>query len=423
MDGRLFPSTSIRSEWKQHDEITKQNEKVGRPVSRKTSCQNGVKRTRDPLLKPKNRTEGEGESDIPEGGGGGGSRGKPKRERGERSRLEERLRALRHRSHLPTSATRPPQRLLPRLPPTIHALEREGPAGGSRHENAVRSGEAHYVGVCKTRRTVVIYVGATLERGHASPLLLFVARNGSSCHVHKGHVEFYLRQWAKKGDEVGRAIHDQCYAFLANPTASHRRFDMKTTPCVPRVLRYVVDGVCLANAAFIYAGYVCGSSEWIAVWECCMKFLIIGYLLFCADVIWLLFGVSVTSASNGRRETERKGGETSENRKEERNLTGAEVKVSPPYASTPKRKVPDEGEGAAGARSNGETFSRREGEASNKVERCCDDNDDNEKDEKEGSIERAEGGDRRVRKRKRDRLWQRSRRNGKIGKRNGATEE
>lgn len=44
----------------------------------------------------------EGESDIPEGGGGGGSRGKPKRERGERSRLEERLRALRHRSHLPT---------------------------------------------------------------------------------------------------------------------------------------------------------------------------------------------------------------------------------------------------------------------------------------------------------------------------------
>lgn len=45
---------------------------------------------------------GEGESDIPEGGGGGGSRGKPKRERGERSRLEERLRALRHRSHLPT---------------------------------------------------------------------------------------------------------------------------------------------------------------------------------------------------------------------------------------------------------------------------------------------------------------------------------
>lgn len=46
--------------------------------------------------------EGEGVSDIPEGGGGGGSRGKPKRERGERSRLEERLRALRHRSHLPT---------------------------------------------------------------------------------------------------------------------------------------------------------------------------------------------------------------------------------------------------------------------------------------------------------------------------------
>lgn len=44
---------------------------------------------------------GGGESDIPEGGGGGGSRGKPKRERGERSRLEERLRALRHRSHLP----------------------------------------------------------------------------------------------------------------------------------------------------------------------------------------------------------------------------------------------------------------------------------------------------------------------------------
>lgn len=44
--------------------------------------------------------EGGGESDIPEGGGGGGSRGKPKRERGERSRLEERLRALRHRSHL-----------------------------------------------------------------------------------------------------------------------------------------------------------------------------------------------------------------------------------------------------------------------------------------------------------------------------------
>lgn len=48
------------------------------------------------------RAAGEGgESDIPEGGGGGGSRGKPKRERGERSRLEERLRALRHRSHLP----------------------------------------------------------------------------------------------------------------------------------------------------------------------------------------------------------------------------------------------------------------------------------------------------------------------------------
>jgi len=45
---------------------------------------------------------GEGESDIPEGGGGGGSRGKLKRERAERSRLEERLRALRHRSHLPT---------------------------------------------------------------------------------------------------------------------------------------------------------------------------------------------------------------------------------------------------------------------------------------------------------------------------------
>jgi len=43
----------------------------------------------------------EGESDIPEGGGGGGSRGKPKRERGESSRLEEKLRALRHRSHLP----------------------------------------------------------------------------------------------------------------------------------------------------------------------------------------------------------------------------------------------------------------------------------------------------------------------------------
>ena len=29
-----------------------------------------------------------------------------------------------------------------------HGLEREGPAGGSRHENAARSGEAHYVGVC-----------------------------------------------------------------------------------------------------------------------------------------------------------------------------------------------------------------------------------------------------------------------------------
>lgn len=51
------------------------------------------------------------------------------------------------------------------------------------------------------------------------------------------------------------------------------------------------------------------------------------------------------------------------------------------------------------------TFWRREGEASNKVERCCDDNDDNEKDEKEGSIEREEGQKRRsVRKRKRDRL-------------------
>lgn len=50
----------------------------------------------------RSRREGEGESDIPEGGGGGGSRGKPKRERGERSGLKERLRALRHRSHLPT---------------------------------------------------------------------------------------------------------------------------------------------------------------------------------------------------------------------------------------------------------------------------------------------------------------------------------
>lgn len=65
--------------------------------------------------------EGEGVSDIPEGGGGGGSRGKPKRERGERSRLEERLRALRHRSHLPTcdksaeaSAAREPRLSVPR---------------------------------------------------------------------------------------------------------------------------------------------------------------------------------------------------------------------------------------------------------------------------------------------------------------------
>lgn len=29
-----------------------------------------------------------------------------------------------------------------------HGLEREDPAGGSRHENAAHSGEAHYVGVC-----------------------------------------------------------------------------------------------------------------------------------------------------------------------------------------------------------------------------------------------------------------------------------
>ena len=29
-----------------------------------------------------------------------------------------------------------------------HGLEREGPAGGSRHENAACNGEAHYVGVC-----------------------------------------------------------------------------------------------------------------------------------------------------------------------------------------------------------------------------------------------------------------------------------
>lgn len=29
-----------------------------------------------------------------------------------------------------------------------HDLEREDPAGGSRHENAARSGEAHYVDVC-----------------------------------------------------------------------------------------------------------------------------------------------------------------------------------------------------------------------------------------------------------------------------------
>ena len=35
----------------------------------------------------------------------------------------------------------------------------------------------------------------------------------------------------------------------------------------------------------------------------------------------------------------------------------------------------------------GSLFEER-GEASNKVERCCDDNDDNEKNEKKGSIER-----------------------------------
>lgn len=82
-----------------------------------SSRKNGVKRRRwwssmevekEKMVEEQNRRRRG--SDIPEGGGGGGSRGKPKRERGERSRLEKRLRALRHCSHLPTSATRSAQR-------------------------------------------------------------------------------------------------------------------------------------------------------------------------------------------------------------------------------------------------------------------------------------------------------------------------
>lgn len=83
----------------------------------------------------------------------------------------------------------------------------------------------------------MIYVGATLERGHASPLLLFVARNGSSCHVHKGHVEFYLRQWAKKGDEVVSPLDSFHLSFPASRFPSHGsprpRANLRATISVP----------------------------------------------------------------------------------------------------------------------------------------------------------------------------------------------
>lgn len=65
----------------------------------------------------------------------------------------------------------------------------------------------------------------------------------------------------------------------------------------------------------------------------------------------------------------------------------------------------------------GEAFLRREGEASNKVERCCDDNDDNEKDEKEGSIERGRRErENLLRKRKRDKEAARGKEAEETGK-------
>lgn len=86
--------------------------------------------------------------------------------------------------------------------------------------------------------------GATsLERGHASPLLLFVARNGSPCHVHKGHVEFYLRQWAKKGDEVVSPLDSFHLSFPASRFPSHGsarpRANLRATISVPFHLSFL----------------------------------------------------------------------------------------------------------------------------------------------------------------------------------------
>lgn len=80
---------------------------------------------------------------------------------------------------------------------------------------------------------------ATLERDHASPLLLFgdYSETVLWCHVHKGHVEFYLRQWAKKEDEVVSPLDLFHLSFPASRFPSHSsprpRANLRATISVP----------------------------------------------------------------------------------------------------------------------------------------------------------------------------------------------
>lgn len=57
------------------------------------------------------------------------------------------------------------------------------------------------------------------------------------CHVHKGHVEFYLRQWAKKEDEVVSPLDSFHLSFPASRFPSHGsprpRANLRATISVP----------------------------------------------------------------------------------------------------------------------------------------------------------------------------------------------